>query len=406
MSLPEGNEPDTPTLSIHPGVSRTAKTDIAPPALTLGDGSDQLVEMPPAPGPDDLVTPTAVPPTTTRPPADACPRCGGKLINPDSIGWCSKCGYCRAVEQEQFAATKKPEVVTGNRSALGIEEFGQLMRRVPKWSYVLLGGMAVVCVWSAAAGSALTKWEHPGIQAFLSTAQIIVGLTAILAAEVWGLVLIAHQDAKLSQRDLFVPTKLWAQIFARLPEMRHQVWLGGWGATAVLSGAFLIGGLGYWMDLYAPRKGANQELVAAAKELMEGDKKKVVEETSPAPEPEPTEKKANPDNRPVEQCVIIGFSLDQSEQTIATLFVGTVRSGDKKVVYVGQVKNGLTEEVSRDLLPVMRKYIVDQPVIRNLGTSRATWIAPKVFCEVHRDGYDEQGHLQKPNFARILTSLF
>src|SRR5260370_36875121 len=26
-----------------------------------------------------------------------CPRCGGKLMNPDSLGWCAKCGYCRSL---------------------------------------------------------------------------------------------------------------------------------------------------------------------------------------------------------------------------------------------------------------------------------------------------------------------
>jgi hypothetical protein len=45
---------------------------------------------------------------------------------------------------------------------------------------------------------------------------------------------------------------------------------------------------------------------------------------------------------------------------------------------------------------------VDEPFIRGL-TSSATWVAPKVYCEVHQDGFDEMKHLKAPSFANILS---
>src|SRR5438105_11856911 len=26
-----------------------------------------------------------------------CPRCGGKLVDPDGLGWCQRCGYCHSL---------------------------------------------------------------------------------------------------------------------------------------------------------------------------------------------------------------------------------------------------------------------------------------------------------------------
>src|SRR5262249_36150457 len=42
-------------------------------------------------------TPPAQKPSAT-PGTDDCPKCGTKLINPENLGWCRKCGYCRSIE--------------------------------------------------------------------------------------------------------------------------------------------------------------------------------------------------------------------------------------------------------------------------------------------------------------------
>jgi ATP-dependent DNA ligase len=98
--------------------------------------------------------------------------------------------------------------------------------------------------------------------------------------------------------------------------------------------------------------------------------------------------------------VIIGYNLDES-QHITALHLATTR-GDGKLVYVGSVKKGISEEASKELLQRLKKNVSQQPLIKVSGTS-ATWVAPKVYCEVHQDGYDDANHLKSPALANVLA---
>ena len=88
--------------------------------------------------------------TNTPQAADAtglCPKCGGKLTNPEGLGWCPKCGYCRSVEEEAgrvqvgsangSATQRKP-------SALGFVEFIEVLKHLPAWVWILMGGMVLI----------------------------------------------------------------------------------------------------------------------------------------------------------------------------------------------------------------------------------------------------------------------
>src|SRR4051794_28944721 len=86
---------------------------------------------------------TLLPETEAAAPADPslCPRCGGKLTNPDGLGWCPGCGYCRSLEEEKAVAPPPPEPAAPRKpSFLGATEFGEAMRHVPRWAWPLLGG--------------------------------------------------------------------------------------------------------------------------------------------------------------------------------------------------------------------------------------------------------------------------
>ena len=32
---------------------------------------------------------------------ESCPQCAAKLIDPNGLGWCRACGYCRSLEVER-----------------------------------------------------------------------------------------------------------------------------------------------------------------------------------------------------------------------------------------------------------------------------------------------------------------
>src|SRR6266704_3570259 len=53
-----------------------------------------------------------------------CPRCGGKLINPESLGWCRACGYCSSLEEERAKAVLPP-TKPRQASLFGAVEFFQ-----------------------------------------------------------------------------------------------------------------------------------------------------------------------------------------------------------------------------------------------------------------------------------------
>src|SRR5258708_5838541 len=108
MASSTENEPDTPTLSIRPDVARSAGADAA-------------------------VVVDAAPAAPQTPAAAPCPRCGAKLINPESLGWCSKCGYCRTIEEEKVILPKDGSAAGAKSSPFGIVEFLQLLGRIPRW---------------------------------------------------------------------------------------------------------------------------------------------------------------------------------------------------------------------------------------------------------------------------------
>ena len=113
----------------------------------------------PAPADDPVADLDPPAPEDEAPAADPtiCPRCGGKLTNPDGLGWCAGCGYCRSLEEEGQTVAPPPEAAQPKKpSPLGAAEFGEAMRRMPRWAWPLLGGVALV-----ATGSVIADYRLP-----------------------------------------------------------------------------------------------------------------------------------------------------------------------------------------------------------------------------------------------------
>src|SRR5438132_8108230 len=164
--------------------------------LAVKSGSDNS-------GPPLSAAPVAEKSTPAAAPAPAvvpCPRCGGKLTNPEGLGWCPSCGYCRSLEQDAKKAALAAPTAPRGPSALGIVEFAEVLGKLPRWLWVLLGGTSIVVGISVAADVVLP--EDSLARALWSSVQLGLGLVGVLAAQIWAFLLIAPETEHLSAKDL------------------------------------------------------------------------------------------------------------------------------------------------------------------------------------------------------------
>jgi hypothetical protein len=174
-----------------------------------------------------------------------CPRCHKPLIDPNGLGWCKTCGYCRSLELEKnnklLAAAPGP-----SRGAVLAGAAGH----IPLWFWVLLAGIAILAGLSLAAG----RWLPPGNtlpRALWTSIQIGVGLALIFTGQLIAVVHIAPEDEKLSFKDAVVPTRLWLLVSKRLPRCCGCLWVSTWGLALVVFAVLFIGGLQHWFK-YVP----------------------------------------------------------------------------------------------------------------------------------------------------------
>jgi hypothetical protein len=185
-----------------------------------------------------------------EPPAEKCPKCEKKLIDPQGLGWCRSCGYCKSLEDDKARAPLETHTAPRKPSALGLVEFGQYIAGLPSWVRVLCGGAAAVVMLNIPLTLVLPA---DGLErAVVATAEISMGVLMVFAAQTWALCLLASGDDKLGFKDAILPGHLWAVTFRELPKTRAQVWMVGWGITCVLSGVLVVGGLTHWLT-YLPK---------------------------------------------------------------------------------------------------------------------------------------------------------
>src|SRR5439155_25857678 len=116
----------------------------------------------------------SVPSVEPPPVASPCPRCNGPLTNPEGLGWCPKCGYCRSLEEDANKAALAAPPAARRPSALGFVEFFEVLGKLPSWLWPLLGGIVGVVVLSFAADFVLPNESLS--RALWSAIQLILGL--------------------------------------------------------------------------------------------------------------------------------------------------------------------------------------------------------------------------------------
>lgn len=185
---------------------------------------------------------TATPATTA-----ACPHCKKPLVDPNGLGWCKACGYCRSLAESD--AKIAPQQTASEPDVLLMT--GDTLRGTPFWFWVTLLGVIVIAGGTVAAVYQLHL--TPFQRALFCTLEIAAGVLMMFTGQFLGLMRVAPEDPSLGLKDAFFPFRLYGLVFAALPATRLTIFLGAWGLTAIITASIAVGGLDHWFT-YLPNK--------------------------------------------------------------------------------------------------------------------------------------------------------
>ena len=329
-------------------------------------------------------------------PATACPRCRGKLADPEGLGYCPRCGFCRAVEREkaqaQTAAAQLCEAA--NRQ---VATNWQAVQALPASVWVILVATVFLLPISYLAHRNLAADSRA--RYVWMAAQISLGVASLAASQLWAFVLVRRKE-KVGLRDLVFPGNLWRHAVHGLPETGGPFSLCAFGGVAVLTGVLWIGRWD-WLLTYDTERDIPTTRVAEENRDFRSDYKKLkeaarAEAEKPATPPVPP---PQVDTRPTVQCVVIGYIPDADGQ-IDRLVLATLKDGT--LTYSGTVSSGLDKAESAALTKKLATLASKAPLLGNLDF-KAVWVRPEVFCEVHQSGTNEKGQLIGPRFKAVIA---
>lgn len=356
-------------------------------------------------------------PENTTSARDLCPRCQTKLIRPQNLGMCPRCGYCRTLEEDQ-ARVSQLAAPRSRWFLLGMAELYELWRRLPSWALVLVHGFAVVLALSLLAAGLFSAMSPA--RAYWSAIQTGLGVILLGCGHVLALLAAATHDARFGVKDLVLsPLWMWNVALRQLPETRWSVWLVAWGSEAIFLAVFLIGGWSLWFhgqtehnpiyqDIqratdHVSERFANSELQhavthldqnkqdalrsAAARDLRQRPK------APPAYQPSPEK-----DDRPATQCAVIGYVPPEEPDSPMGLLLAAVREGEMRYVGIVWQKLWHGEEATQQFT------LADTPGPSTGDGLPAVWVKPTTFVEVKSSGFDDNGTLKEPNFAGVLNT--
>jgi hypothetical protein len=329
-----------------------------------------------------------------RAPADPslCPKCGGSLTDPEGLGWCPGCGYCRSVAEEQAVVPVVEEAAPARKpSALGASEFAETLKLMPGWGWVLLGGVAVAVGVSLAADHWLPEESLP--RALWSATQMVLSVVGLVVAQIWAVAMVGEREEGLGAKDVILGGRVWRAALRRLPATRRPVSLGAWSLTALVCGAVVVGGFGYWLELVRESKVRRIALSLDKSESAATAKEPAGPPAPSSPSPAPPAARS----RSVSQCAVIGY---ESDGTRVTALLLAIADGDK-LKFVGAVREGISPEQGKELLGQLSRLGRDQPLIPGLKAGGARWVKPGLFCDVTHAGTDKQGQLEKPELKEV-----
>lgn len=102
-------------------------------------------------------------------------------------------------------------------------------------------------------------------------------------------------------------------------------------------------------------------------------------------------------------CVITGFTKGSGNRkgTLGALLLGLYNE-NKKLIYVGKVGTGFSQDVLEDLTQLFRGLQTNQsPFEKNSLQEKVTWLEPKLVCEILYQTITDEGLLRMARFRGI-----
>ena len=152
-----------------------------------------------------------------------CPRCGGKLVNPQDLGWCPKCSYCRSLETDKATAKLATQAAPAKSVANRFGEYGEMIAKLPSWGWIAAGGVCTIGALAFIANHFLPQ-EDSLARALISLIAVVLSIVTILCVNLWSLFYMGAADEHLGPKDIFLFFALWGKICGKLPDMRRQFW--------------------------------------------------------------------------------------------------------------------------------------------------------------------------------------
>jgi hypothetical protein len=359
--------------------------------------------------PDDLMTPDEAPATLEPEPEldlTICPRCHGKLVNPQELGWCPKCGYCRSLEKDKATARLVKEAPPTHSAFNRFGEMGEMIGKIPGWGWTTAAGACAIVALACVTNHYLPPVDSLA-RALIGLIGVVATLVVFLCLNLWSLFLLGANDENIGPKHVIFCAPIWRKICLRLPETRYPFCTGIWTLTVFFSALLIVGGFDYWWELYKPKRVAKTELLTAVTALSKAadENKSLTEAVEDFAKKQDLANKLDPKKKVEDsakittQCVIVGYTLD-GENKLSGLVVGALLSD--RVRYAGIVKKGWDERQEAEMLTALEPLIQPKSYIPGLNI-KAIWVKPEVFCEVEHQDFDKEQHFIASQFKSILT---
>jgi hypothetical protein len=168
-----------------------------------------------------------------------CPKCQARLITPETLGYCSACGYCRSLDPDAELKADDFAPVAADTTHSPPSLIG--------WLAILLGGMFAVLLYCKSLDFLVS--ESSETRALWGTGLLAGGIVVLYLSQLWAYWKLASENVRLGVSEMLIPSvSVWAGAFRRLPETRWPVWLAGWSLAIILGATVVIGGQSWWFE--------------------------------------------------------------------------------------------------------------------------------------------------------------
>lgn len=389
--------------------------------------------------------------------AATCKNCGTTEPWGPSL-WCPDCGWYPALNR--CIDTADGDSSSAASTAAPWEQQGPASFRdlFPLWACACLAGVLLIAGLTAALGYSLLDTARS--RAMWTLAQMAAASLVLGVAHVASFFVSIQKSDRISPFDVLLkPVEIWKLSISRLPKGAWRVCLLSWALTALILAPLLIGGVN-WMSIFedglvSEEPGPNllQSVVATAQtgsgggqadsledaigdfvgdaegaagingdeegeegkdgtdaEGAEGeaeedgdeDKDEDTEEDSEQKKKDEEEKKKEEARRPLaEDCVIVGYTVSESNQLDKLVLAAAVNN---RIRYVGRISaDGIPSQVRRQMLTRMRQLGRSTPFVHSPLIAR--WLRPVMMVRVRFVKWSPNQRMIDPAFSAVLKDV-